>query len=216
MENYGIYLHIKGFLTRASTFVLQFRVGTCEAKLQSPLLPLLFMVEQSYESNQHCLEEATSEDVLQRHTNKLQLLVGVLFLTQTRSHSKTALHPSLAPPDCEIQRTTQTCSGLAKSLRDGDGADRERMVLAEPERCSLFLPAPLYTTNTSYLEKANLREAKCDSQQHLLSGNPSATLKIEMITVDRTRKLYWKALQSKMSSKTSLHLWGFITASQHN
>ena len=77
------------------------------------------------ERKQYCLDEATPEDVLQRHTNKLQRLVGVLLLTQTRSHSKTALHPSLAPPDHEIQRTTQPHSGLAKSLRDRDGAEGE-------------------------------------------------------------------------------------------
>lgn len=96
------------------------------------------------QSKQYCSDEATPEDVLQTHTSKLQLLVGVLLLTQTRSDSKTALHPSLAPPDGEIRRTTQPHSALAKSLRDRDGADREWMVLAEPEGCSLPACSPVY------------------------------------------------------------------------
>lgn len=41
----------KSFPTRASTVVLQFRVGTCKAKLQPPLLPLLLIVEQSWGVN---------------------------------------------------------------------------------------------------------------------------------------------------------------------
>jgi len=44
-----------------------------------------------------------------------------------------------------------------------------RRVLAEREECSLFLPAPLYATNTRCLEKANLRESKCNSKpQHAI------------------------------------------------
>lgn len=48
------------------------------------------------------------------------------------------------------------------------------------------------------------------------SGNPSAPLKFEMITAERTGKLYGEALQSEMSTKTSLHLWGFTAPGQHN
>lgn len=67
-----------------------------------------------------------------------------------------------------------------------------------------LLPCILQTRITS--EKQTRGKQNATANSNTLSENPSATLKIEMIAVDRTGKLFWEVLQSKVSSKTSLYL----------
>lgn len=100
----------------------------------------------------------------------------------------------------EIQRRTRACSGIPERWRDRDEAERERM---------LFFPAcfPVYykhwLSGKSKSEGSGMQQPMATH----LSENPSAATKTEMITVDRTGKLYWGTL----SSKTSLELWEFTT-----
>lgn len=76
---------------------------------------------------------------------------------RTRTGSQSALSPSLAR-----QKYKGEHGHVLEYLRAEETGTKQK-----GRGCSFFLPASLYTTNTGYLAKANLREVECNSQwQH--------------------------------------------------